>query len=111
MAGAGLKDLSLDPKEAKEMVEPHAPDAPLYPYGLQITLNADTLKKLGIKKLPQVGQYMSIVGYCCVKGVSSNETQGGEAESRVELQIEAADIKPVKKGGPEERLYDGPPES
>lgn len=64
-----------------------AADAPRYPYGLCLCLNDEALVKLGIKELPKVGGTMLIQAQVTVTRVSSNQTQGDEAESSVDLQI------------------------
>lgn len=67
-------------------------EAPQYPYGLSIDLDDGALEKLGITALPKVGAEMMITAKCVVKSVSSNQMQGGDAESRVCLQITDMEI-------------------
>lgn len=67
-------------------------EAPQYPYGLSIDLDDDALEKLGITALPKVGAEMMVTAKCVVKSVSSNQMQGGDAESRVCLQITDMEI-------------------
>lgn len=57
-----------------------------YPWGLHITLNGDSLKKLGTD-LPAVGDMMNIGGVAKVVSVSTRESEGGESHSHIELQI------------------------
>lgn len=64
-----------------------ATDAPLYPWGLSVTLDEDTLKKLGLKKaLPEVGATLMIVAKVEVTSSSINETTDGVNRS-LGLQI------------------------
>jgi hypothetical protein len=80
-------------EETREMSGPSdASDAPQYPYGLSIDLDDGSLEKLGITALPKVGTEMMVTARCVVKSISSYDTQGGEAESRVCLQITDMDI-------------------
>ncbi len=56
-----------------------------YPWGLRITLNNETLKKLGIT-LPKVGAEMLLAGKVKVLSTSTRE-DGDETNSSVDLQI------------------------
>lgn len=57
-----------------------------YPYGLRISLNSSSLKKLGMTALPQTG--VSIKFEAKAKVVSTSQTASkGESERQVELQI------------------------
>jgi hypothetical protein len=57
-----------------------------YPYGLSLTLDADSLKKLGIKDLPTVGDEFEITAMARVTSVSKNASETNDS-TRVELQI------------------------
>jgi len=56
-----------------------------YPWGLRITLNNETLKKLGIA-LPKVGAEMLLCGKVKVLSTSTRE-DGEDSFSSVEMQI------------------------
>jgi len=86
-----LVSMKMSAEESKEYNTMEM-DAPQYPYGLSIDLDDDALEKLGITALPKVGGEMMITAKCVVKSVSSNQMQGGDAESRVCLQITDMDI-------------------
>lgn len=87
-----LVSMKMSPEEAKEYGAIDIGEAPQYPYGLSIDLDDDALEKLGITALPKVGSEMMITAKCVVKSVSSNQMQGGDAESRVCLQITDMDV-------------------
>lgn len=89
-----LVSLKLDPKEAKAEAG-CAPtcDAPLYPYGTCLYLDADEQKKLGIEEMPEVGAEMPITAVVKVIGTSSRETTEGVRKT-LDLQITAMAIGP-----------------
>lgn len=66
-----------------------------YPYGLRISLNNDTLKKLGLAELPAIGSEHKLMAMVSVVSLSSNES-AGEAEPyrSVDLQIEKMVLMP-----------------
>lgn len=69
-----------------------------YPWGMRITLNNDTLEKLGVnsKSLPSVGDVVSIIGMAKVCAVSTHTEDEGE-ESSVEMQITDIGLAPPKR--------------
>ncbi len=96
MAGfSTMVDMARDPEEVKEDMKPasiETPSAPVYPYGLCISFDEDTLEKLGLDgSLPQVGMMIHLAGMAKVTSVSQNEREmpdGGKKNCcRVELQI------------------------
>jgi len=59
-----------------------------YPYGTRINLDQDSLDKLGIMKLPTVGDKIMIEGKCEV--ISVRQSEDGKS---VELQITDMDLE------------------
>ena len=93
-----MRSMELSKKETKESGAPTLvtdSDGPRYPYGLEIRLENETLKKLGMS-LPKVGAYVKVRAECCVTSVSENESKGGKVQRSVSLQIErlAVDDEP-----------------
>lgn len=86
-----LVNMKMSAEESKEYSGAEM-ESPEYPYGLTIDLDDDSLAKLGITSLPKVGSEMMITAKCVVKGVSSNQYQGSDEESRVCLQITDMDV-------------------
>lgn len=80
-------NMQMSKEEAKEYTNPEPADAPKYPWGLCISLDDDSLTKLGMTAPPAVGTQMQVTALVTVTSCGMNQTQGGEAESRCELQI------------------------
>jgi hypothetical protein len=86
-------------EEAKTMLsdEEYEDDdeTPKYPYGLELTLDSESLEKLGIgvSNLPKVGQQMQLAANVEVKSVGMNEYQGeSKPNLHVCLQITAMEL-------------------
>ena len=85
-----MKSMELTKEESKAgygEVLAGAGDAPLYPYGLNIHLDNETIKKLGLTGLPDVGQVMNINAVAKVVSIGTSQHQGNDKTSRAELQI------------------------
>lgn len=81
-------NMKMTKEETKEYTDDPSPaDAPEYPYGLSIDLDDGSMEKLGITELPKVGDEMTITAKVVVTSTSSYDTQGGDPEKRVCLQI------------------------
>lgn len=81
-----MTSLLLTTEEAKEEADYSMPE-PKYPYGTTIELNKDTLEKLGMATLPQVGTQMGLAATVIVTSVSQSESVEGEPYMCVNLQI------------------------
>ncbi|MBN9642931.1 MAG: hypothetical protein J0I68_30680 [Achromobacter sp.] len=85
-----LIDMKLSPEEAKEgecCVSSESPDgSPKYPWGLSISLDDVTLRKLGMTELPEVGRQMRLMAAVEVCGTSQHANQDG-TDRCVSLQI------------------------
>lgn len=99
-----MVNMKMSKKEAKEYTQPVAGDAPEYPYGLSISLDEDSMAKLGITSLPKVGTQMEIRALVTVCGTSQYSTQGGEDESNLSLQITDMELADAQKTSAQ-RLY------
>lgn len=105
-----LVDMELDDESKLDFCAPMPCPTPDYPYGLRLSLSEKELKKLGMPT-PQVGDYIDMRAFCCVKSVSCDSTDNGDS-CRVELQIEkiaveneADEAEPIAK--PRRRLMYG----
>ena len=84
-------DMKLAKEKAKKMAsccpEP-AGKGPRYPYGLELNLEKDQLKKLGIStKGRKVGEKGNIVAEYEVTRLSETQNQSGEDSQSMALQI------------------------
>lgn len=64
-----------------------AASSPEYPYGLKLDLNEDSLAKLGITDLPEVGSSVHVMANAEVYSVSMSEDKDGKERKSVCLQI------------------------
>lgn len=79
------------------MVSPVEQDE--YPYGLRISLDNDSLKKLGITELPAFDSEHKLAAMVRVVGVNMSENAGeGEPYRSVALQIEQLALTPKGEG-------------
>lgn len=92
--GVKLVSMKIDPKKIEERMKPStviADDAPVYPYGLRVNLDEDSLDALGMKTMPKVGEELYLGANVKIVSVSDNEhtsEDGGTHRHRsVELQI------------------------
>ena len=103
-----MTNMKMSAKEAKTMGGPveAIQDQPKYPYGLRITLNDETLKKMGIKDLPKAGEKMKIYAAVDVAESAANDTMDGGKSLRMELQItDLAIMGEAEKESTEKKIY------
>jgi hypothetical protein len=100
-----LVNMKLDAKAREKTPATIAADQPVYPWGLSLTLDNDSLEKLGID-LPKVGKTLMVTARVDVTGVSSNESESGKNRS-VSLQITDLSVSPGEGEGGDaaEKLY------
>lgn len=94
-----LVSMKQDPKEAAEDYGSCAPvpgEMPLYPYGLSICLNDESLKKLGMS-LPAVGSKFMLTAMVEVSSARADKVQDGDAEIGADFQI--TDMQLTPEGG------------
>lgn len=70
---------------------------PMYPYGLCIHLDTETINKLGLEKMPEPGQLMTITALVEVKSVSISETLDQEPTKSIDLQITDLELGEASK--------------
>lgn len=85
----GLTDMKITKKEVKGKSAPCCgldSSSSRYPYGLEIRLDDEVMKKLGID-LPEVGKEISIVAKATATEASSRDSQDGGKRLSCTLQI------------------------
>jgi len=106
-----LVSLKMTRKEVQEKYASPpsmADDAPVYPYGLTLRLDNDTLDRLKVSKLPEVGESMMVLAKVNVTSVSSSDSESGQNRT-CELQITdlALDVDDQDTNRAAGRLYNG----
>lgn len=89
-----LTSMQLTSDEAKSQMaccSPSDDKGPKYPYGLTIYLDDETLAKLGITDLPDVGTQMTLTATVEVTSNSQRQTQDGKTVN-MDLQITAMEL-------------------
>lgn len=79
--------------EDSTMLSPKMKDE--YPWGLRITLDNETMMKLGMTELPKIDAEFKLVALACAVSVSQNESSDDEPRRHVELQIEQMVLMPA----------------
>jgi hypothetical protein len=105
---SSLINMEMSKEEAKEYSAPSESEAPKYPWGLCLTLNDDSLEKLGVKTLPAAGSVVTITAKATVSGIRETQTQGGDSEASMDLQITDMTIDGIDTdlmGRAQEKLY------
>ena len=85
------KDMKVDRSSHHEGATLPDSDAPRYPHGLKLYLNEETLKKLGVKELPELGDKMMVDAVTEVVSVSEENDLYGHRRDVV-LQITEMDL-------------------
>lgn len=95
-----MTNMQMSATEAKEYATGAAPvgDAPRYPYGLCICLSTESLAKLGITTLPEVGSELMVMAKVQVTSVGSSQQMDGDKSNNCDLQITDMTLSaPVKE--------------
>ncbi len=81
---------------------PAMPSAPIYPYGLSISLTQDELAKLDVDYTDwTVGDHFNLQCLAKITSISEHETEGGK-NCRVEMQIVAMAGDETEEGDDED---------
>ena len=96
MALHGLVSMKRTKKDKKRHNDDHAIESEnQFPFGLSISLDDESLTKLGIKELPAVGEEMIVVGVGKVESVSERSDER-RVSRNVRIQLEKLEVGPFK---------------
>jgi len=97
MALHGLVSMKRTKKDKSRHNSDHAIGEENFPFGLTLSLDDESLTKLGIDELPAVGEELIIVGVGKVDSVSKSERDNRRGVSRnVSIQLEKLEVGPFK---------------
>lgn len=97
-----LTNMKLSKKEAKQEFSVGEDKGPRFPHGLSISLDSESLKKLGFDSTPDVGEEFIVVGIGPVTHASEHKRQNG-TDRDVTIQLQKIEVGPVD-GDDEESL-------
>ncbi len=104
-----MKSMKIN-KEEKKAVEANYMDGPDYPYGLELHIDSDTFKKLGMTEPPNPGQEFMVLAKASVQDVHQSKHADGKDHIHFRLQIEEMDLKekePEKESKSAEKVLYG----
>lgn len=78
---------SMKKTDTSDMAGSSPMKKPDYPWGLQLHLESEAIKKLGFDNLPEAGATLNLQAKVEVTSVSVNETNDGEKRKSMSLQI------------------------
>ena len=96
MALHKLKSVKLPKRSSHNSDHAVKADEPRFPFGLEITLENDTINKLGIE-LPEAGEQFIVVGVGPVTRVSQTDNKRGKDRS-FSIQLQKIEVGPVTTG-------------
>lgn len=103
-----MKNMKMSAEERKESYPtPATVESNQYPWGLCITLDNETIQKLGIKGLPAVESTMMLHARVEVKTTNSSDEAGGEKRRSMSLQITDMGLEEENKKETADALYGG----
>jgi len=101
-----LTSMKLPAREPAQTIVAEAPEQPRYPYGLSLSLDDETLSKLGMG-LPSVGKSFLLQARVKVTGAMEAEGESGKMRN-AQLQIEDMGLGPDEGEGSSaaDKLYE-----
>lgn len=88
---SAARDKLVDVTFAEDSDDFKGPKPPEYPHGLRICLSEESIKLLGLKDLPSVGDKMKMMATVEVVSVGSYKSEDG-LQRNVDLQITDMDL-------------------
>jgi hypothetical protein len=104
-----MKSMKLSPDEQKEYCQPSlCMDPPDYPYGLKINLDPASVAKLGIAKLPEIGQVLLLTARVevCARSECKDDDDESSVDRTLSIQITDMGLSAYKESGdPAQALF------
>lgn len=102
----------VDMKRSKQEREKNSPSAmpskgDEYGYGLNVELDHDHLKKLGIKKLPKAGAVLHLRAHAHVRNTSEHNDEDGKPRRSVSLQLRKMELQAEQRAASEPDIQEG----
>ena len=72
-------------------------DKPSYPHGIRLELDEETVAKLGLTDVPEVGDMMNVIGRAEVITVRKEEGRGDDHSFSITLQLQELDVSAESK--------------
>lgn len=107
LADMRVTDEDKSEREVRCCDRPDGYDGPDYPWGLGLSLDKDTMAKLGMAIMPQIGDVVQIQAIAKVNSLSQNSSESGEESRSVGLQIMLMGVAPEMVAADPGKLYDG----
>ncbi len=95
-----MKRTKADKKAEEERYTGHKVGQDDYPYGLSVSLDHHSLKKLGIENMPKVGSKVKLHSHAHVKS-TREENRDGKMHRSMELELRHMHIEPGEGTGAE----------
>lgn len=87
MKMTSMKRTKEDRNQTKQAVSIDNPSSEDYPYGLSVDLDHESLEKLGMDKLPRVGQKLHLHAHAHVTSVREEHRDGGKKHRHLTIQL------------------------
>ena len=100
-----LTNMKLSKKEVEKEAGTIEEEAPRYPWGLSINLDNESIEKLGITTLPEVGDLKTLIAVVKVKDVSETDSIEGKKQRNIGLQITEMSIEEKIEKAASKTLY------
>lgn len=104
-----MKRTKADKKAEREKYDGHKIGEDDYPYGLSISLDHHSLKKLGMHEgeMPKVGSKIKIHAHAHVKSTSEDSRDSGRKHRRMELELRHIGLEEGAGKGKNQEKGDG----
>lgn len=100
-----MKSMKMSKSEQEKPMTVDAPSGDEYPWGLRLNLEQQSIKKLGMKELPEIGSEVMVHAKAKVVGARMSENEKSLELQITDMEMAGDDDKIVRdKNGPASRL-------